>query len=733
MEQDLDSQPSSTDMANPLKTRFYRNLVITFGIVTSIVVIMTIIIITSFKPQTGTSLHIEWYHELQPSEIRSVLKFLQKNISVRLVSPEQARLNASFVHYIELKLPAKENVRNHLYKNGTAPIRSAKAAIFRGDLHPPVVEEYHLWPLPNISFISKFRVVPYYQRPLLLIEMASIYMDIVPKFEEATKPFLKDEYNMTSPKGLKKFIDVSFTPIPSTVAKKERREVWIWFNYKTLYKLHPLDFQFEADITSVDPSNWTLGRIWFEGNLYDNTSTFMDYYLHGRRQKIPWYKRKQSVWYTINKSGQKKPFRARDSKSNTHKRRYKITDNFSTVTYLKWKFHLQISPTGGLRLLNIKYGRDMIVYEMNLQEVAVIYSGSSPAAQNLNFVDGTALFGSRIAGLVEGIDCPFGAAFISPTIYTVNDGGLKMQNNAACIFEHDPEVPLRRHKSSSSSEMYYNGLPDKVLVVRVILTFLSYDYIMDYVFHNNGAVEARVFSTGSLITTSLSHESDDYGLKIDQLTVANIHNHLFNYKVDLDIVGVSNRHSIWRLNPIKKANIWRNLNATRNYSLEKLTRDVISTEQDAAYIYDFQKPLYLLFHNNFTFNKNKYPRSYRIVLFGLSPKTADDEIFNSIAWAETQLAVTKRKESEETSSSVYALWDSSHPVVDFKRYVNNESIVDEDLVAWITLGFRHIPQMENIPCTLTLGTKSSFLLVPFNYFDEDPTTFSEDNVFFKVD
>ena len=672
----LDSRPSLVVMARSGYVR--RNIVIAFAIVACGIVTITVLLTTTLKLPTSNPLEqttnspIQWYHELQPYEINIVLDYLQKNTNISLLSLENARLNGSFVHYIELKLPVKRSVLKHLYHNGSTPERSAKAAIFRGDLNPPIVEEYRLWPLPNITKIFRTRFVPYTQRPILLLEIAHFYRYIVPKFDKAIDIFLQKEYSnsLSSCKG--QCIDFSFTPIPSTVAKKGRRMVWIWFNAKSPYKLHPLDFQFEADISSENPSEWTIGRVWFEDKLFD-IDKFMAYYLTKKRQKISGFPRKQYTWEHL----QNKPLPTSDSQNfNAQTPRYTITDNFSTVNYLKWKFHLHMSPTGGVRLLNIQFRGETIVYEMNLQEVCVIYSGSTPAAQNLNFVDGTALFGSRIAGLVEGVDCPFGASFISPTIYTVNDGGFKVQHNATCIFEHNSQVPLRRHKVSMSAKRYYNGMPDKVLVVRSILTFLSYDYIMDYIFHSNGAVEAKVFSTGSLITTTLSPNDKEFGTKLDNFTLANVHNHLFNYKVDLDILSDKNRHSVWQLRPIKVSSVWNNRSSTYHYSMEKMTRYLIETEKEAAYKYNFTKPEYLLFHAD-KLNKNGYPRSYRILLSGLSPKSSDDDIFKSIAWAETQLAVTSRKEIEETSSSVYALWDSIHPVVDFRRYINNESIIDK--------------------------------------------------------
>lgn len=724
-------------MTSRVNKRVWKTLAILFGILAAVLVIITVILTISSNPPTPVPIErheaIKWYHELHPFEIQKVLDFLKEKINITLESPQNARLNSSFVHYVELKLPIKSSIINYVYRNGPEPVRLAKTALFRGDLVPPVVEEYILWPLPNISSFMKSRTVPYNLRPILLLEIASLYKYILPKFEKATTSFIKEEYGMLFSQCMSRCVEISFSPVPSTVARKGRREIWAWLGLKSFYKVYPLDFQFEVDITNANPSEWTLGKVWFDSTLFNDTDSFLDYYRNKREPYTPWYRRKQSVLDSTNEFPERKPLPINPPPTNSQTQRYTITDNSSTVTYLKWKFHLQLSPTGGLRLLNIQYRGKLIVYEMNLQEVAVVYSGSTPAAQNLNFIDGTALFGSRMAGLVEGVDCPFGSTFLSPTIYTVNDGGFRIQHNSTCIFEHDSQVPLRRHKVSVSSGRYYQGIPDKVLVVRVILTFLSYDYIMDYVFHNNGAIEARVFSTGALITTAPSHADSNFGVEIDPFILANIHNHLFNYKVDLDIISVTNRHSRWRIHEIKESDSWSSRNSTKHYTLDKMTQELIQTEMEARYNYDFYKPEYLLFHTGKVLNKNEYPRSYRIILSGITRKNADDDIFKSLAWADTQMAVTIRKEYEETSSSLYALWDSIDPIVDFKKYINNDSIIDEDLIAWITLGFRHIPQMENVPSTITLGTRSSFLLTPFNFFDEDPSISSDDDIFFRID
>lgn len=49
-------------------------------------------------------------------------------------------------------------------------------------------------------------------------------------------------------------------------------------------------------------------------------------------------------------------------------------------------------------------------------------------------------------------------------------------------------------------------------------------------------------------------------------------------------------------------------------------------------------------------------------------------------------------------------------------------------MAWVTVGFLHIPHSEDIPNTATPGNMVGFLLRPFNFFDEDPSVASRRTV-----
>lgn len=54
-------------------------------------------------------------------------------------------------------------------------------------------------------------------------------------------------------------------------------------------------------------------------------------------------------------------------------------------------------------------------------------------------------------------------------------------------------------------------------------------------------------------------------------------------------------------------------------------------------------------------------------------------------------------------------------------------------MAWVTLGVHHIPRTEDLPIMPTPGNDISFLLLPFNYFPEDPSVGIGDNIRLQYD
>ncbi|KAL0566982.1 hypothetical protein V5O48_015011 [Marasmius crinis-equi] len=117
-----------------------------------------------------------------------------------------------------------------------------------------------------------------------------------------------------------------------------------------------------------------------------------------------------------------------------------------------------------------------------------------------------------------------------------------------------------------------------------------------------------------------------------------------------------------------------------------------------------------------------YPRGYALQP-GPNPiqttVVGSKRALENVNWGRYNLAVSKRKESEPASSS---MWDQNltgDPPVNFHNFFDGESLDQEDLIMWVNVGMHHIPSAEDVPNTKTNIATSSFMLFPVNYFDYD--------------
>ena len=56
--------------------------------------------------------------------------------------------------------------------------------------------------------------------------------------------------------------------------------------------------------------------------------------------------------------------------------------------------------------------------------------------------------------------------------------------------------------------------------------------------------------------------------------------------------------------------------------------------------------------------------------------------------------------------------------MNFSSYINGDSVRNQDLVNWVTLGTFDVPTSESAPVTSINGRSLSFWLLPYNYFDQ---------------
>nr|KAG5708577.1 hypothetical protein BaRGS_032998 [Batillaria attramentaria] len=629
------------------------------------------------------------FSELTEAEVVSVHNYLLQHPSLGLIDVRKVSIRDNFVHVMEARVPKKAEVLDWLERGGPMPERVARAYIFRGNATPPVVEEYEVGPLPNPSYARLVRTpqrktsIPYSVRPFSRAEFADVFRRLLPMLMRQVGQLLEESYGAKLGKGCRpRCLRLSMTPISSAFLPPDTRSAWFWLAYDLeFYTLHPLDLQFLVDTSHTDSSRWSIRRVYYAGQYFSGLGELAEKYARGiinvTRTAFP-SAPESEVYSSLYMRGDTFPEEGKPPPVQVLPRGNRFKVRGSRVEYMLWSFTLRISPTVGIQLFDINFNKERIAYELSLQEIAVLYAGHTPAASMLYFADSAGLFGTRMRGLLEGVDCPSHAVYLDTKMFASNDGGLARFARAVCLFEHNTEVPLRRHRAYSMSGAFYGGLSDTVLILRAFMSLINYDYVVDYIFHVNGVVELKISSTGYLATSFYLPEEERFGTRVNQHVTAGLHQHLFHVKADLDIAGTSNTFGSWNVGVEKKKDDWGH-DPSASHVQTVISKHVRRSESEACYNYDFNSPKYLLISGG-NVSDLGHRRAYRIIPRGMTPALLPegDGFEPSVSWSRCQVAVTRHHDDEPTSSSIFAMWDAKDPVVNFAKFMaDDENIEDQ--------------------------------------------------------
>ncbi|KAL5004820.1 hypothetical protein ScPMuIL_018276 [Solemya velum] len=694
-------------------------------------------------PTGDNNINLNGHHSvfsgLTKEEIEGLQQYLYSKSDLNLVRPSEASINASYIFTADLYLPQKSEVLRHLDYGEPMPRREALVVIIRGDKAEPIIEEYIVGPLPKPHYISIFprkgrqSAVPLSYVPISGPIRVAIVHEMNMKVDQILRKLLLESYGATFTNCANKcLVFRHHTTIPSVISGDESRQICLWaFHFVEFYTLNPIHFFICIKTTN---KIFIVNHVIYNGQKFPSLEDLMRKYNNGSIEKsiLP-FPVVDSNYFSILKrrgpSPQNNPRRP-PRQVEPDGKRYSIQGRH--VSYMDWQFHFKMSVQFGPQLFDIKFRGERIVYELSLQEISVFYSGNTPILKFGNFLDSIGLIGASSNSLVPGSDCPETATLVDFSYLHEDSEDVKTNKNAFCIFELDTGVPLRRHHSYwRFLGQMYEGVSDVALTLRTIASIANYDYVFDFVFHQNGAMGVKVSPTGYIASLPYTSLDSQYGFRLHDVIAGPIHHHMFHFKADLDIKGTDNRFETLDVTEQKVPRGSFSNNPDQVHSQTNFVSSLKRTEAESTYKFNFSTPRYLLFTNDKTKSKYGNTRGYRLLTSGIAKQMAAEGLGNepTISWARYQVAVTRQKDDERESSSIYGSWDAHDPVVRFQNFIDDdEDIIDQDLVAWITLGTHHIPRTEDLPIVTTVGMSLDFFLLPFNYFDEDPAISSTDAI-----
>ncbi|MGB7305246.1 MAG: hypothetical protein WBD13_13275 [Burkholderiaceae bacterium] len=413
-----------------------------------------------------------------------------------------------------------------------------------------------------------------------------------------------------------------------------------------------------------------------------------------------------------------------------------FTIDGSLVSWDIWRFRYRTDKRPGVVLSDIQVQSPekspqkwrSVLYQAHLSEVFVPYMDPGEAWYWRTYMDsGEYGFGIFMSPLRAGIDCPRYATFLPAVVHQDNGTPLEIPD-AICIFERNIGDPAWRHfevfAQSENSFTPTEGRPATELVFRSASEVGNYDYLIDYVFHQNGRIDIMVGSTGldavkgvaSQSMNDASAQADtQYGTLIAPNLVAPNHDHFFNFRLDFDIDGTANTFVRARLVAGKPAD-----NALRR-SFWVVEKQAVNYELNGRFRINPATPaMYHVMNANTESALGHHPgymiNPHNSFAYGPSDVRNDPPMRRN-AYIDYSIWNTAFDPAQRYAGGELAFASSGEDSL--PQWVKaNRPINNKDIVTWYTMGFHHVPRMEDWPVMSTMW--KGIQLVPFNFFANNP-------------
>jgi primary-amine oxidase len=348
----------------------------------------------------------------------------------------------------------------------------------------------------------------------------------------------------------------------------------------------------------------------------------------------------------------------------------------------------------------------------------------------INFLDlGESSYGLAKT-LERGVDCPEHAVFFD-AVYGDDRAVPQRMPRAACLFEREAGDIAWRHRTGPD---LIESRARRDLVLRMIATLGNYDYLLDWVFLQDGTIRVVAGATGIVNTRTVTSRNvmasaeagsngngaaatadraDAYGRFVAEHMVAVNHDHFLSFRLDLDVDGAENSFVVDRLLPQQLPE------GSPRRSIWVVESRMPRTEQEARLHMSMQAPALWRVINPARVGPLGYPVSYEIKpgKTAMSLLSADDNPQLRAGFAAYTLWVTRQDDRERMAVGDYptgARVAGGLPV--WTRA--NRGIENADIVVWYTMGLHHVARSEDWPVMPT--SLHELELRPFDFFQRNP-------------
>lgn len=647
------------------------------------------------------------FAELTAKEAEDVNEFLFEDLAHLNLTKTPKSNRDNFVFYLETLRPNKTDALAYLHGSSEPPQRWAKAILSEYRDDGPYMAHY----MVSLPITSKSKTLPLtyvfnsgsnaVRIPTLDFDgLFGVGQSIAANISDITLELLGAEINLEEPESPDGLL---CWPRPAGI---ERGGQVMWFQ---IFKpgiasgartLLPQGIYAKVDATSLFAEEWTVEEYYYNGQLYDTADNFRaaikksDFVRAPRNDDGPWTATED---FDSQPDGRELP---PPVSVQPYGPRYKLDRKQQFVSWFGFEFFITTAQATGVSLFDVKFKGERVVYELGLQEALSHYAGDDPVQGGLEFLDTFLGMGKLMFELIPGYDCPAYADFLDVQWHQLYE--TNTLPNSICLFEYTSDSLLSRHTAQYSVTTSRNTY----LTLRSTSTVGNYDYTVEYIFYLDGTLEVKVrasgFIFGAFYSANSSKTEDLYGHHVNEGLASSMHDHVINFKADMDVAGTANDMVRLAIEPMTKSYPW-DLPEIKQRNTMRLVEYPVTEET----FLDWPRnggEMYIVYNSE---EKNSWGerKGYRVVPgTGIaSPPHLTIENSTTLGdgarWAEHDLWVLRRKDTEPRSADPLNYFNPHDPIIDFTKMANHESLqhgeedddYDGDLTLYLNVGSHHVP------------------------------------------
>jgi primary-amine oxidase len=382
------------------------------------------------------------------------------------------------------------------------------------------------------------------------------------------------------------------------------------------------------------------------------------------------------------------------------------------LTWDKWDLRFDLHPIEGLVIHTASFDGRSVLHRASVAEMVVPYAGRNINTWWKNTYDaGEMSIGKLANSLVLGCDCLGDITYVDATI--VDEGGNPYSiPQAICLHEEDFGI-LWKHLDLMTGNVEVRRT--RRMVLSSIHTVGNYEYAFYWYLYQDGRIEMQVKLTGIMQTEALAPgaEVGPHGVLVDDNLVAPHHQHLFTFRLDLDIDGPDCR--VYEVDavpiPMGADNPHGNAWASRE--------TLLAREGEAKRQLDGPHNRHWRVVSASATNRLGQPTGYVLQPHPGQVMLADPSchVARRAGFASAALWVTAYDDTEMHAAGDYP--NLQHGVDGLPKWVQQDRSLDgADVVLWHTLGVTHIARPEDWPVMPV--EYAGFTLKPWGFFDRNP-------------